>query len=465
MNDWQVFADETKILLGKKSFLQAQCKIQEGLDRFPNQVTILSIANDVYRASGNREKSLDFAQGLIYHHPDNWIGYGRAVQDLLALKRFDEAQIKMQEGLDRFPNQITILSIASDVYRASGNRQKALDFAQGLIYHHPGNWIGYGRAAQDLLALKRFDEAQARIQEGLGKFPNQVNILTIANDVYRASGNRQKALDFAQDLIHNHPDNWIGYGRSAQDLFALKRFDEAQARIQEGLGKFPNQVKILTIANDVYRASGNWQKALDFAQDLIHHHPDNWIGYGRAAKDLLALNRLDEAQTRIQEALDRFPNQVNILTIANDVYRASGNRQKALDFAQGLIHHHPDNWIGYGRAAKDLLALNRLDEAQTRIQEALDRFPNQVNILTIANDVYRASGNRQKALDFAQGLIHHHPDNWIGYGRAVQELLALNRLDEARIKIQEALEKFPNQGTILSMAKAVERASGEPENP
>jgi predicted Zn-dependent protease len=209
----------------------------------------------VYRASGNREKSLDLALALIYHHPENWMGYGRAAQDLAALKRNDEAQAKMQEGLDKFPNQVNILSIANDVYRASGNREKSLDFALGLIYHHPENWIGYGRAAQDLVALTRYDEAQAKIQEGLDRFPNQVNILSIANDVYRASGNREKSLDFALGLIYHHPENWIGYGRAAQDLVALKRYDEAQAKIQDGLDRFPNQVNILSIAKDVSRAS------------------------------------------------------------------------------------------------------------------------------------------------------------------------------------------------------------------
>jgi predicted Zn-dependent protease len=120
MNDPQSFVDATRSLLADKEYLQAQWKIQEALDRFPNQIYILCIANDVYRASGNREKSLDFAQGLIYHYPENWIGYGRAAQDLVALKRHDEAQTIIQKGLDKFPNQVNILSIANDVYQASG---------------------------------------------------------------------------------------------------------------------------------------------------------------------------------------------------------------------------------------------------------------------------------------------------------------------------------------------------------
>ena len=320
----QSFVEATKSLLVGKSCFEAQLKIQEGLDRFPDNVNILSMAIAVYRTSGNLEASLNYAQSLIGHHPDIWIGYGRAAQDLVALGRYDEAQAKIQEGLDRFPNHFNILSIAYDAYRASGNRQKSLDFALGLIYHHSDNWIGYGRAAQDLVALGRCDEAQAKIQEGLDRFPNHINILSIANDVYRASGNRQKSLDFALGLIYHYSDNWIGYGRAAQDLVALGRYDEAQAKIQEGLDRFPNHFNILSIANDVYRASGNRKKSLDFALALIYHHSDRWIGYGRAAQDLAALGRYDEAIIKIQEGLDRFPNQGNLLSISQDVSLASG---------------------------------------------------------------------------------------------------------------------------------------------
>jgi hypothetical protein len=106
----------------------------------------------------------------------------------MALKRFDEAQAKVQEGLIKLPKHINLLQIANDVYRASGNREKSLVYANSLIFHHPGDWSGYGRSAQDLAALKLFDQAQARVEEGLSKIPNHINLLQIANDINKALG-------------------------------------------------------------------------------------------------------------------------------------------------------------------------------------------------------------------------------------------------------------------------------------
>ena len=157
--------------------------------------------------------------------------------------------------------------------------------------------------AQDLLALDRLDEAQNSIQEGLGKFSQEFWVLIVANDVFRAVGDSEKALECAQLLIIHHSDDWNGYYRAAQDLLALKRFDGAQVTIQEGLGKIGNQFQLLLLATDVFRASSNHEKALECAQLLIFHHPDDWNGYYRAAQDLLALKRFDGAQTIIEQGL------------------------------------------------------------------------------------------------------------------------------------------------------------------
>ena len=146
-------------------------QIKSGLKYSPKNVNLLTIANNVYRATGDYEKSLKYSELLITHHPDNWTGYGRAAQNLLALKRYKEAQDKIQAALEKKPNQANILTIAADVYRATGDYKKSLEYSELLITRHPDNWKGYTRAAQDLSTLKRFKEAQEKIQAGLNRIP------------------------------------------------------------------------------------------------------------------------------------------------------------------------------------------------------------------------------------------------------------------------------------------------------
>lgn len=322
MGNWQDYAEEAKQLLLIKQFEEAQAKIDEGLQCIPNQRNLLTIASDISRASRDRERSLSYAQCLIEHDPGNWNGYGRAAQDLITLKRYEEAQAKALEGLHRLPNQINLLAIASDAYRASRDRETSLHHAHSLITHHPSNWNGYGRAAQDLVALMRYDEAQIEIAKGLNRIPGQVNLLVIASDVFRASGLREQSLEYAKSLMDCQPGNWNGYGRVAQDLMALKRIGEAQEAIQVGLQKFPNNANLLTIANEIYRAAKDNKTALGYARRLITHYPENWSGYERAAKDLVALSRFEEAEETIRSVLGTFASSKRPKEILDDVTRA-----------------------------------------------------------------------------------------------------------------------------------------------
>jgi tetratricopeptide (TPR) repeat protein len=303
------------------------------------------------------------------------------------LAEIRDAKAEIQNSQIKIDNEVAMLCRDSDSCRASGEYEKSLEYAELLVIRHPEGWHGYGRAAQDLVAINMLDEAKQKIERGLQRIPGHVNLLMIANDVFRACGDREKSLEYAELLIINHPKDWNGYGRAAQDLAAMNRFDEAKLKIDRGLQRIPNQINLLTRANDIYRASGDWRKSLKYAELLITYHPKDWNGYGRAAQELVAINRLDEAKQKIERGLQRIPGHVNLLMIANDVFRACGDREKSLEYAELLIIHHPKDWNGYGRAAQDLVAMKRFQESLRKIRHGLERLPTNTRLQLICDQI------------------------------------------------------------------------------
>ena len=244
MVEWKVIENAVRGFLTTRNLTEAEKAIASGLKSFPNQINLLVVASDVYRASSNHEKSLEHAKLLIKHYPHQPNGYIRSAQDLIDLGEKLEAQKIIEEGIKVAPDNLYLLLVSREAFRRTENREKCLQYSLNLIIYHPNDWRGYGRAAQDLVALERFEEAQAIINLGLEKIPNQVDLLTIAIDVYRASGDHEISLEYAELLITSHPNNWIGYERAAQGLVTVKRFEEARKTINEGLGIIPNQVEL-----------------------------------------------------------------------------------------------------------------------------------------------------------------------------------------------------------------------------
>ena len=188
---WKATVDKINNFLNSKNFLEAKKEIDLGLKKIPNQFNLLSIATDVYRESGDREMSLKYAERLITHHTNHPSGYVFASQNLLALKRFEEAKAIINEGIDKFPNQLYLLIFSTDVYRASGDREKSLKYAQLLITHHTNHPSGYLRASQDLIALKRLEEAKAIINAGIDIFENP-NLLLIKENLNNDLNNLER---------------------------------------------------------------------------------------------------------------------------------------------------------------------------------------------------------------------------------------------------------------------------------
>ena len=107
---------------------------------------------------------------------------------------------------------------------------------------------------------------------------------------------------------------------------------------------------------------------------------------------------------KVQAGLMKNPNQLNLLMIATDICRASGNCKKSLEYTELLIAHHPENFQGYGRATQDLLKLKCLDDAMEKIQTGLERIPDHFNLLTIAIDACRRSQKIKQSLDYANNI-------------------------------------------------------------
>ena len=244
-------------------------------------------------------------------------------------------------------------------------------------------------------------------------------------------------------------EEWKLAANKVNSLLANKKYDLAELEVRKALRKFPHQFNLLAIASDTYRALSDFVKALEYAELLIKFHPNNWNGYDRSVRALIALNRLAEASVKIHVGLLEFPNQPNLLVLANSLYRTSGNTEKSLECAELLIKFHPNNWKGYVLAARSLIALQQFKKALIKILNGLDNLPNQINLLAVANDCYRLCNDRSRSLEYAELLIKYHPENLNGHVRAIRDLIALKLFEEAKVKVFDALERFPGNSSLL----------------
>lgn len=197
-NQYKGFLFAGKSLTALQRYEEAEEVIKLGLKKSPNQKNLISLLSALSRKSGKVEKALEYSKKLIEMSPENIGNYGQAARDLCSLERFEEAQKQINDGLSHFPNNRYLLTIASDIYRNSGQYKEALQFSEQLAEKYPEELKGYTRVVQNLISLELYEKAKATISNSKAKFPNHPELIKIDKLIDRLMTAETKSADTKQ---------------------------------------------------------------------------------------------------------------------------------------------------------------------------------------------------------------------------------------------------------------------------
>ena len=120
--------------------------IDIALRRFPEDMGILMLGHDVYRFLDQQEDSLPLARQLIRQFPSQAHGYTRLVDDLVTLKRFNEAMTTIELGLQQTSAETQLvrlgdyvgqyLKIAPATHSLEGMSTTVLSMRDMISYSH-----------------------------------------------------------------------------------------------------------------------------------------------------------------------------------------------------------------------------------------------------------------------------------------------------------------------------------------
>ena len=139
--------------------------------------------------------------------------------------------------------------------------------------------------------------------------------------------------------------------------------------------------------------------------------------------------------------------------LASNVFRKRESFLEALFHDQCIIKLRPNDPIGYYRSGQDLLNLSRAEDALEQATEGLkhsgDHHP---SLHLIAMKAYRAGDDHINSLTHALALIKLMPNEPLGFIRAGQDLIRINKYEKAKEVINSGLEKHVNNEDLLKLS-------------
>ncbi len=213
-----------------------------------------------------------------------------------------------------------------------------------------------------------------------------------------------------------------------QDVTAAPQFTEA-----EGLER----------AQRLHQA-GQPAEAFRLLEEVIEAYPSSVHAPFRAGMTLRILGRFAEANTLLQAAFSRIPNDPGTRFEYARVAEAQRDWVEALYRWTKAREQFPDLWEPISGIATALRELQRYSEAEALLSEAVVQFPDKVSLALDFARLSEARGDYNEALRHWLAACERFPEEWQAATGHAACLTKLRRFDEADSVLVSAQQRRPD---------------------
>ncbi|MBV8438429.1 MAG: tetratricopeptide repeat protein [Silvibacterium sp.] len=221
----------------------------------------------------------------------------------------------------------------------------------------------------------------------------------------------EQQIAWSRSAIQAHPDKAqpyndlaVAYIRRARETGDSDYLNQAEAALKESAKRVPGNFEGEKAHAMILLARDQFAKALQFSRMLNQKTPDDTLTYGFIADAATALGDYAEAERATQWMLDLREGNVPGLLRAARLRVIYGDTSGALDFYSQAYQQIPptqteDQAWTLTQMAEIQLSTGHLDEAESLLQSALQKFPGYYLTLGSYAGVETARHHYKRALD------------------------------------------------------------------
>lgn len=292
---------------------------------------------------------------------------------------------------------------------------------------YPNQALGSPLAIDVLLGLRRFEAAEALMNEGLLKKPGESRFAIGLAETARAKGDFETAVQRWSAVRSRFPGLMQGYALGVEALRDLGRLSEAEALVQETMRRFPEEIlgfmehaRLADLKQDWDQARQRW--------DVVRARFGHLSGYTGAAHALINLGLHDDAEALFTAARVRFPTEPASSAGLARCAEAKNEIVQAITLWKRLAQHFPMHIFSVLEAANALERLNSAQDAENVLRGAIERFPSDMRPSMALGELLLRRGEFCAASKVFAKARDAFPDTQAFYLRGIE---ALNRADQA----------------------------------
>ena len=258
-----------------------------------------------------------------------------------------------------------------------GNYQESIGYLRKALEQDPLSGYLHGKMALVLKNMKAYDDALIHALKSIELEPENPGNRIILADIYALKGQNDLALQSYREALDLNPDN--------------------------------QRIRLL-LATILIR-KGALEKALGHLDVLLDSNPEIIIAHYYRGRIYLEMQRLEEAEAALLEALKRNNTLEPALFDLGTLYQMTKRPLKAAEVYEKLLTLHPDKSIVRERLLNLYLKLDRKEDLEKHMDAIKDRSKQGEQGRQLLGLIYLRQGRLDESIEELDMIVSIRPED------------------------------------------------------
>ena len=386
--------------------------VDQLLEQFPDDLNLLADKSHILGRLGRYQAQIDFLESEIEKagatpHP--------LLSELLAYQlSSDNRQAARSRALLAYtlryqPTNAAALWSLANVYWDKEEYEQAFEYyrlCSTLEDKNEGYINSYFKAAR---YLKRTDEALARLQDRVKQLGKKS--IYPFETLYYALGALsldEQAMKVMEEALELHPDDSQVIERLVRSYLYNGKTQQSAALFNGSKDKL-SEVARLSLAADISRHRGDWEREIDFNNKILQRQPLNY-GVIESQAAMLGRHQGSDAAIEFLDSRLKLNEQDKALLFMKLDWLFERSLEEQQTFCKHIIEIHPSLYEGYLRLSRILMRQHQFDAACAAAETAYEINPYNVEVSLTLGDIYFQQEQVAKAHKIYRSTLEYSVD-------------------------------------------------------
>ncbi|TRX55565.1 tetratricopeptide repeat protein [Fulvivirga sp. M361] len=375
--------------------------------------------------------------GGIFASPETQAQKGKSRKNKTGESNLREAEFYFTEG---------------EKYYILEDYAKALVLFQKSLAINDQNATVHYKIAQILAEGNDLQKALESAKESIRLDQDNKYFYILAADIYSQLGDFENASAIYEELV-GRIDNTDQYLFELAALYLYQaRYDDALIAYDKIERAFGLSEEVVFQKQKIHLQNNDLEKALAEGKKLVDAFPGEEPYLLKQVEILLANDKSEDAKILLEEFLKDYPNSAQARLVVAEIKRKGGDFESAeedLTVTFGSPDLSAQNKIQLLAEYRTQMSTDQLGTLGVKLAKVLvETHPNEANAYAIQGDLLQTLGKKEAAKNAYFQALQLDKSNFNIWQNVIQLCFDLNQVDSVVIVSEDALELFPNQGSL-----------------